>query len=406
MATRTIVIIGAGQAGAQAAFTLREHGFDGRIFLLGEEAQAPYQRPPLSKAFLERMVSVERLLLRPVSFYAANSIDLRLHTRVKSIEREARRVRLLDGGTLAYDKLLLATGSRPRTLDLPGSRHSDVHYLNSVQDALRLRAKISADRHIVVVGGGYIGLEVAAVANVLGARVTVLEREDRLLSRVTSPGISDFFAEAHRARGVSIHYAADVTAFSGGERLEAVVCKHGPVQAELALIGIGAEPNVELAQDAGLACNDGIVVDEYCRTADPHIYAAGDCTNHWNAALGQRTRLESVPNAVSQGTIAAVNILEKPTAYAEVPWFWSHQYQYKLQTAGCSAGYDEIEERGDLDSGSFALVYRRGGRITAVDAVNLPREYMAVRKELAAQCGRERMSEVHGAHTTAVQQLA
>ncbi len=405
MATRTIVIIGAGQAGAQAAFTLRDRGFDGRIVLLGDEAQAPYQRPPLSKGFLERMVSVERLSLRPLSFYATNSIELKLHTPVKAVDRDVRRLRLHDGATLAYDKLLLATGSRPRTLGLPGSRHGDVHYLHGVQDALRLRAKINPDRHIVVVGGGYIGLEVAAVANVLGAKVTVLEKEERLLSRVTSPGISEFFAQAHRARGVSIRCAANVTAFSGGERLEAVVCKHGSVQAELALIGIGAEPNVELAREAGLACDDGVVVDEYCRTTDPDIYAAGDCTKHWNAALGQRIRLESVQNAVAQGTTAALNMLDNQAAYVEVPWFWSNQYQYKLQTAGCSAGYDEIEERGDPDSGSFALVYRRGGTLLAVDAVNLPREYMAARKELAEQSRRERLTDVRRAQA-AVQQVA
>ncbi len=400
----TIVIIGAGQAGAQSAYTLREHGFDGRVVLLGDEAQAPYQRPQLSKAFLAHTLSVERLYLRPLSFYAAHDIELKLHASVEGIERSAARVRLHGGATIGYDKLLIATGSRPRTLQLPGSRASDVHYLRTVQDAFRLRAKIRSGTRIVIVGGGYIGLEIAATANSAGAIVTVLETEDRLLSRVTSHAISEFFSTAHRAHGVVIQYGAHVSAFEGGERLEAVVCKHAKVKADLAVVGIGAEPNVELARNAGLACDNGIVVDESCRTNDPNIFAAGDCTNHWNGALQRRMRLESVHNAVAQATTAALNMAGNERRYAEIPWFWSNQYEYKLQTAGWFVGYDEIEQRGDLDSGRFALIYRKDGVLLAVDAINMPREYMSIRKQLAAQRTREAASIGH--HVEAIQQQA
>src|SRR5690242_7600416 len=394
-ASRTIVIVGAGQAGAQAAFTLREQGFAGRIVLLGNESQAPYQRPPLSKGFLERALSVDRLYLRPLSFYATNNIELKLHAQVDGIDRREGRVRIHGSAAVPYDRLLLATGSRPRTLDLPGSRGADVHYLHGVQDALALRAKIQDGRRIAIVGGGYIGLEVAAVARSVGAEVTVLEREARVLSRVTSPPISEFFARAHLARGVSVRCATQVREFAGGERLESLVCEHGDVKAHVALVGVGAEPNVELAREAGLDCDDGIDVDAHCRTADPDIFAAGDCTRHWNAALARRLRLESVQNAVGQATTAASNMIGKTCRYDEVPWFWSNQYQYKLQSAGCPAGYDEIEERGDPVAGSFALIYRRGGVLLAVDAVNLPREYMAVRKELAEQVRREGTGDSH-----------
>jgi len=381
----TFVIIGAGQAGAQAAYTLREHGFEDRIVLLGDEPQAPYQRPPLSKAFLAHAQSVERLYLRPFAFYAEHSIDLKLHTSVERIDRNSGRVRLRDGESVGYDKLLIATGSRPRTLELPGSQRSDVHYLRTVQDAFRLRAKIQAGRRIAVVGGGYIGLEVAAVARAAGAHVTVLETEDRLMSRVTSGAVSEFFDAAHRAQGVVIKCDADVVAFEGGERLEFLMCKHGAVKADVAVVGVGAEPNVELAVEAGLVCDNGIIVDEHCRTSDPAIFAAGDCTNHWNAALQRRMRLESVQNAVDQATTAAINMVGLEGRYGEIPWFWSNQYEHKLQSAGCFSDYDEIEERGDRSRGRFALVYRKEGVLLGVDAINLPREYMSIRKQLAAQ---------------------
>ena len=381
-ARETIVIIGAGQAGAQAAYALRERGFAGRIVLLGDEAQAPYQRPPLSKTFLANGLSVERLYLRPLSFYASNDIELRLHAPVERIDPQSAQVLLHGGVRIGYDQLLLATGSRPRLLQVPGGRGTDIHYLRTIQDALRLRAKIGPGRRVAIIGGGYIGLEVAAIASVGGAIVSVLETEDRVLGRVTTPPISDFLATAHRGHGVAIQCNNRVISFAGGERLEAIICEHGSQKADLAVIGIGAEPNVELAKNAGLLCENGIVVDEYCRTSEPNILAAGDCTSHFNALLRRRLRLESVQNAVDQATIAAINMTGGNCRYAEVPWFWSNQYEYKLQTAGCFDGYDEIEERGSREDGRFALVYRKQGVLLAVDAVNMPREYMTVRKQL------------------------
>jgi 3-phenylpropionate/trans-cinnamate dioxygenase ferredoxin reductase subunit len=393
----TVVIVGTGQAGAQAAFALRELGFPGRVVLIGEEAQAPYQRPPLSKTFLAGQLSVDRLYLRPVGHYAAHAIELELHVPVEAVDPRAARIVLRGGRRVGYDKLLLATGCRPRTADIPGARGPAVHYLRTLQDALRLRVALTRGRRVAIVGGGYIGLEVAAIASALGAVVTVIEAEEGLLTRVTTPLIGDFFAAEHRRHGVDVMCGTRVTALLGGERLEAVETTRGAIPTDLAVIGVGAVPNAELAHSAGLSCDDGIVVDEYCRTSEPCIFAAGDCTRHPDRWLQDRMRLESVQNAVDQGTTAALNIAGQPTRYAEVPWFWSTQYGYKLQTAGTFAGHDEIVERGDRKAGTFALVYRRRGVVLGVDAVNMPREYMAVRKELSRQLAEHRPGTTHAA---------
>jgi 3-phenylpropionate/trans-cinnamate dioxygenase ferredoxin reductase subunit len=397
----TFVIVGAGQAGTQAAHTLRERGFPGRIVLLGDEAQAPYQRPPLSKAFLASSLSVDRLYLRPHSFYEANDIRLQVHSPVERIERSAARVVLCDGTRIGYDKLLIATGSRPRVLNVPGADGSGVHYLRTLQDSLGLRARLEPGRKVAIIGGGYIGLEVAATAASAGAVVTVLEAENRIMPRVTSAPVSQFFADVHHRYGVTIECNARILGFHAGERLEAIVCAHRTLKADVAVVGIGAEPNTDLARAAGLPCNNGILVDEHARTADPNIFAAGDCSNHYNSILGQRVRLESVQNAVDQASVAAMNMLGEPCRYAEVPWFWSHQYEYKIQTAGCFSGYDEIEERGNRRDGRFAFVYRKRGVLLAVDAINMPREYMSARKQLKeppainADCDTRRAAAVH-----------
>ena len=379
----TFVIVGAGQAGAQAAFTLRERGFRGRLIVVGEEPLAPYQRPPLSKKFLGNQVSVERLMLRPAAFYEKNNIELRLHSPVDRIDRAAGRIHLRSGSRIGYEKLLLATGSRPRALDLPGALGADIHYLRTVQDAMRLRGRLGPGRRLVIVGGGYIGLEVAATAAASGASVTVLETSARVMNRVTTLTVSNFFTDAHRSRGVEIRCESRVLGFEGAERLHGVRTEAGLVQADLAVVGVGAVPNVELAAEAGLACADGIVVDQACRTSDANIFAAGDCTSHPNAMLNRRLRLESVQNAVDQAHVAALNMCGETKAYNEVPWFWSQQYEYKMQSAGALDGHDEIEERGSIAEGSFALLYRRGKALVGVDAVNMPREYMAARKLLA-----------------------
>jgi 3-phenylpropionate/trans-cinnamate dioxygenase ferredoxin reductase subunit len=268
-------------------------------------------------------------------------------------------------------------------LKVPGADSPDVHYLRTMQDALRLRSKILKNRHVTVVGGGYIGLEVAATASSAGAKVTVLESAGRVLNRVTTDKMSRFFARVHEARGVEIRCNERVIGFDSEERLRAVRCESEPVPAEIAVVGVGAVPNVELAQSAGLACEDGVIVDEHCRTEDPAIYAAGDCTKHPNPIAKRRLRLESVQNATDQARVAALNMCGQPSVYAEVPWFWSQQYEYKLQAAGIFEDHDEIEERGSIHEGKFALLYRKNGALLGVDTVNMPREYMAARKAIA-----------------------
>lgn len=379
----TFVIVGAGQAGAQAAFTLRESGFRSRIVLLGAEPHAPYMRPPLSKKFLSGEVAQDRVYLRHASFYQAHDIDLKLGVGVEGIDVASAHVHLTSGLRLGYDRLLLATGMRARRLDAPGSGGPDIHYLRTLQDSLRLREALAPGRRVVVVGGGYVGLEVAATAASIGARVRVLELDERVLRRVTTPGISEFFARAHRAHGVDIRCGSRVLAFEGTDRLEAVVCDDARFEADIAVVGIGGVPNDEIARAAGLACDRGVLVDERCRTSDANIYAAGDCTNHPSALFGRRLRLESVQNAVDQATVAARNMSGERCTYDKVPWFWSQQYEYKLQTAGVLDGHDEIVERGQRDKGSFALLYRKGGRLIAVDAVNMPGEYLAGRRRIA-----------------------
>jgi 3-phenylpropionate/trans-cinnamate dioxygenase ferredoxin reductase subunit len=378
----TCVIVGAGQCGVQAAASLRENGFQGRIVLIGEERHAPYQRPPLSKGYLAGKLAPERIELRPASFYTERDIERVFGTRVVAIDRAAGYVRLADGRTQGFDKLLLATGSRPRRLQVPGAGLAGVYVLRTRDDADAIRAEWAPGRRLAIIGGGYIGLEVAAVAVTMGLQVTVLEAAERVLSRVTSPQMSAYFEEVHRRRGVEIRCGAAVAGFEGDGRLHAVVCGGERIAADVAVVGIGIMPNVELASEAGLPCDDGIVVDEFCRTADERIFAAGDCTNHPSPLLGRRVRLESVQNATDQAKAAAANLCGKARTYAEVPWFWSHQYDLRLQTVGLVNGYDQIVERGNRARNAFALFYLRDGRLTAVDAVNMPREYMACRRLL------------------------
>ncbi|MEO7743114.1 MAG: FAD-dependent oxidoreductase, partial [Usitatibacter sp.] len=321
----TFVIVGAGQAGAQAAFTLRERGFRGRFVLLGAEPHGPYMRPPLSKKFLAGELARERVFLRAASFYETHDIELKLDTHVEGINLAGAHVHLANGLRLGYDRLLLATGMRARRLDVPGSGGPGIHYLRTLSDALRLREALVAGKRVVIVGGGYVGLEVAATVAGAGARVRVLEVDDRVLRRVTTAGISDFFAAAHRAHGVDIRCGARVLAFEGTDRLEAVVCDSGRFDADLAVVGIGGMPNDAIAMAAGLVCDSGIVVDDRCRTSDANVYAAGDCTSLPSALFGRRLRLESVQNAVDQATVAARNMCGEERTYDKVPWFWSQQ---------------------------------------------------------------------------------
>jgi 3-phenylpropionate/trans-cinnamate dioxygenase ferredoxin reductase subunit len=379
-----LVIVGGGQAAAQAVQSLRQLNFSGAITLLCDEPYPPYQRPPLSKKYFSGELQRERLLLRPAAFYAEKGVALELNARVEEIEPTARRVRLRDGRTLAYDRLLLATGSRARVCPVPGADLPGVHYLRTIADVDGILAELAPGARVLLVGAGYIGLEVAASARQRGFDVTVLEAADRVMSRTVSAEVSAFYEARHRAAGVVIHCRAGVHAFHGAARVSAVEASDGRRFAcDVAIVGIGIEPNVELAARAGLPCSNGIVVDELARTADPHIVAAGDCTNHPHPLLERRVRLESVPNAIHQAKVAAGTLVGVPTPYSEVPWFWSDQYDLKLQIAGLSTGYDEVVLRGDVAARSFAAFYLKAGQLLAVGAVNSPREFIAGKKLVA-----------------------
>jgi 3-phenylpropionate/trans-cinnamate dioxygenase ferredoxin reductase subunit len=376
-----IVVIGAGQAAGQAAASLRQEGYEGEITIIGDEAQAPYQRPPLSKAYLSGEVGLDRVLVRPENFYADKGINLQTGVRVESINRADKTIATSTGSTLSYDKLLIATGSRPRILNIEGSDLEGLHYLRTVDDVDGLRTAMEAAKNVCIVGGGYIGLEVAAVAKKAGHNVTVLEMEDRILQRVTTAEMSEFYHALHTGRGVDIRVNTMVSGFAGENgRVTSVLCGDESIPADLVIVGIGIIPNVELAEAAGLTCDNGIVVNDHCQTSDPDIYAAGDCTNHPNPILDRRLRLESVPNAMEQARTACSNMLGGDKTYAAVPWFWSDQYELKLQMVGFSADGDQSVLRGDKASNEFAVFYLKDGNVVAVDAVNSPKEFMVAKQ--------------------------
>ena len=377
-----IIVVGAGQAGVQAVASLREQGYRGTIVLVGNEPYPPYQRPPLSKAYLAGDFERERLFLKPDSFFA-ESCELQLDMAVVAIDRRAKRVRFADDTTLPYDRLLLATGARPRLIDHPGNRLEGVHYLRSIDDVDALRPQLVSGAKLVVIGGGYIGLEVTAVAAQHGVEVTVVEAAERVMSRTVSPLVSAFYENVHAAHGVRILVGAKAEGLEGQGRVAAVHAGGERIPADVVLIGVGVVPNAELAEDAELACDDGIVVDEFARTSDPDIFAAGDCTNH-PYLDGGRVRLESVQNAVDQAKAAAAGLAGKPLAYREVPWFWSDQYDLKLQIAGLARPGDVTVLRGDPATRTFAVFHLRGGRIAAVEAVNAAQDYIVGRKLIAS----------------------
>ncbi|MCC7258805.1 MAG: FAD-dependent oxidoreductase [Gammaproteobacteria bacterium] len=379
----TVIIAGAGQAAAQAVVTLRHGGFGGDILLVGEEPYLPYQRPPLSKKFLAGEMELERLYLRPREFYADNRVGLRLGTRVQAIDRSRRTVRV-DGADLAYDRLILATGSHVRRLSIPGADLPELHYLRTIDDVRGLQAGFRPGQRLVVVGAGYVGLEVAAVAVQAGLHVTVVEIADRVMARSVAPLLSRFYLDAHQEAGVGFRLQTGVTGIRRASGQVEVVCTTGEtLPADRVVVGVGILPTTELAEAAGLACDDGIVVDEFCRTSDPAIHAAGDCTSHPNALLGRRLRLESVHNAQEQGKTAALSILGRPQAYAQIPWFWSDQYDLKLQMTGLTDAHATLVVRGEPASRSFAAFYFEGARLVAVHAVNSPREFMLSKKLIA-----------------------
>jgi 3-phenylpropionate/trans-cinnamate dioxygenase ferredoxin reductase subunit len=378
-----IIVVGAGQAGVQAVASLREHGYRGAIVMVGNEPYPPYQRPPLSKAYLAGDFERERLFLKPESFFAAESCELVLNMPVVAVDRRAKRVRFADDTTLTYDRLLLATGARPRLIDRPEMRLEGVHYLRGIDDVDALRPHLVAGAKLVVIGGGYIGLEVAAVAVQHGAEVTVLEAAERVMPRTVSPIVSAFYEEVHAAHGVKLLVGAKAEGLEGRSQIAAVHAAGQRIPADVVLIGVGVMPNSELAEDAGLACDDGIIVDEFARTSDPRIFAAGDCTNH-PYFDGGRVRLESVQNAVDQAKAAAAGLAGKPQVYRDVPWFWSDQYDLKLQIAGLARPGDVTVLRGDPPTRKFAVFHLRGGKVAAVEAVNATQDYIVGRKLIAS----------------------
>ncbi|MBI4998479.1 MAG: FAD-dependent oxidoreductase [Rhodocyclales bacterium] len=378
-----MVIIGAGQAGLQTAESLRSEGYAGEVLMIGDEPRPPYQRPPLSKAYLLGEFSEAQLTIRAPEALARKNITLVSGVSVTAIDRAARQVRLSDGRVIDYAGLCLATGSRPRPLPVPGADLANVLPLRTLADTQAIAALLPEVRRVVVIGGGFIGLEFAAVARKLGKDVVVLEGADRLMPRAVTPMMSEFFRQLHNDHGVAIELNAGVARLAGaGGKVTAVGTADGREFAtDLVLIGIGIIPNTELAQAAGLECERGIVVDACSRTSDPAIVAAGDCTAR-RLSDGSLLRLESVQNAIEQGKSAAAALLGKERAFTAAPWFWSDQYDVKLQMVGLSAGHDRTELRGDPATRKFSAYHYRGATLLAVDSINCPEDHMPARKLL------------------------
>jgi 3-phenylpropionate/trans-cinnamate dioxygenase ferredoxin reductase subunit len=377
-----VVIIGAGHAGGTAAALLRQYGFEGPITIIGEEPIAPYQRPPLSKAWLKGEADADSLALKPVSFYAEAGIDLRLSTRATEIMRGEKVVLLADDTRVPYDHLILATGARARPLHAPGAALNGIQPLRSAEDAERLKAALGPGKRLVIIGGGYIGMEAAASARALGAEATVVEMQSRILARGACETLSRFFEAYHRERGVGFELGAGVKEFTGenGRVTGVRLSDERVLPCDVALVGIGVVPNEEIAREAGLSCADGIVVDGEARTSDPAIFAIGDVTHRNVALYGRDMRLESVANALEQAKQAASAIAGRAPPPVEVTWNWSDQYDLKLQLGGLNFDADRQVVRGDPASGKFAVFHLKGDQIQAVEAVNAPAEFMAGRQ--------------------------
>jgi 3-phenylpropionate/trans-cinnamate dioxygenase ferredoxin reductase subunit len=384
---RTLVIVGASYAGVQLAASARELGFDGDIVLLGDEPDAPYQRPPLSKGFLTGSFAEERLPLRSQAFFEEEHIQWRPSTHATRIDRERKAVELHDGTRIAYDHLALATGARVRKLDCTGASHDAVHYLRDLRDARRLATSARTARRAVVIGGGYIGLEAAASLRQSGLEVTVVETEPRLLARVASPWMSDFVRRAHAAHGVSFVFGHKVVKLHDTYDVVSVELDDGArLLCDLVVVGIGVIPNTELAAECGLKVAGGIAVDAYARTNDSAIVAAGDCVSfvpHWAPAGSPACRIESVQNANDMARTAAACVVGRADPYRALPWFWSDQYDLKLQMAGVNAGFTDFAVRGYVEDNRFSLFYFRGEALIAVDSINRPQDHMLARKLLA-----------------------
>jgi 3-phenylpropionate/trans-cinnamate dioxygenase ferredoxin reductase component len=377
-----VVIVGAGHGGAQAAVVLRQQGFEGTIAMIGREAEPPYERPPLSKEYLAQEKPFERLYIRPPAFWAERGIEMMLSCEVVAVDPVARLVTLGDGAQVGYGDLLWATGGDPRKLDCLGAHLTGIHAVRTRDDVDLIMRELDDVSHIAVVGGGYIGLEAAAVLTKLGKPVTLLEALPRVLARVAGPALSAFYEAEHRAHGVDLRTGIGVIAIEGQTRVTGVRLADGSiVAADMVIVGIGIIPAVAPLIAAGAEGGNGVLVDENCRTSLPHIYAIGDCAAHSNSfAEGATIRLESVQNANDQASVAAKAICGAPVAYAATPWFWSNQYDLKLQTVGLSTNHDEAVLRGDPATRSFSVVYLKAGQVIALDCVNNVRDYAQGRK--------------------------
>ncbi len=382
----SLIIVGASHAAAEAIASLRKFGWEKKIVLIGDEPERPYQRPPLSKAYYKGEVEPLKLMLRPESFYEKNDVELMLGRRVESIDRAAKTILIDNGDALPYEHLILATGTRARRLQIEGADLANINYLRTKLDVDNIKGQVKPGSKLLIVGAGYIGLEVAASAIKQGVEVTVLETMERVLARVTSPQVSEFYQNVHHQEGVDIRLNTQLQRFEKGALgCHAITVDGERVPFDSAIIGIGVIPNIELAAAAGLRCDNGIVVNQHTQTDDQFIYAVGDCSNHHNIFYNRIIRLESVPNAVEQAKVAAANICGKPVIYDQLPWFWSDQYDVKLQTAGLLQGYDQVVVRGGVSQRKMTAFYLHEGTLIAVDALNSPAEFMLSKKLILAK---------------------
>lgn len=375
------VIIGAGHVGGRAAEAMRQAGFEGEIVLIGEEPYVPYERPPLSKDLLTGDEGPEKTYLNPPGFYGEQAIDLRLETQATAIDRTGRKVVLRDGSTVAYEKLLLATGGRVRTLDCEGANLEGIHYIRTIDDALGLRPQLTEGVRVAVIGGGFIGLEVAASARTRGAHVTVVELADQVLARVADPAVGDLVARFHRHHGVHVMTGATVERIDGNGRVSEVICTDGEtIAADLVIVGIGILPNQEIAAEAGLEVANGIIADEFGRTSDPDIFTAGDAAFHYNPILGRYLRLESWENAQLGAVAVGRNMVADPEPYAALPWFWSDQFDLNLQVVGAPETWDRLVTRGDTEGWRCVVFYMEGPRVAGATTFKLGREMRPLRR--------------------------
>ena len=380
-----VIIIGAGHAGGIMAIALRQSKFQGSITLIGEENFLPYQRPALSKGFLTGDIKEKRLYLKSQDYFDNNNIDVIRNCKVLSIDRNNKTILLENKKQLSYEKLIIATGSIVNKLKT-NSGEKDLHYLRTINDSLKIKQKLKNKNKITIIGAGYIGLEIASIAITINLEVRVLELKNRVMERVVSPEVSDFFQTKHQSEGVKFKFNTSITDIENQGKQKRIICSDGSVfSTDVIVVGVGIKPNIELAKNSGLSCDNGILVDDYGQTSDRHIFAVGDCSNHPNNIFKQRLRLESVQNAVEQAKSIATSLVGNHKPYQEVPWFWSDQYNIKLQIAGISKDHDQRVIRGLPEEEKFAVFYQKENRLIAVDAINSPKEFMVGKKWIAKQ---------------------